>query len=232
MHLRAERDAILTALSAANRAAGALHGSVPSLRLSLTGNLLKVTGSDYDLVITANAAVGGDGNGTASLPARLTVDIVRSLAPGAVEFTTGDSDDDDVRISAGRADFTVRTIAGAEILPFDKPEDTVVTIPAEAFAEGLRQVVRAALTDDSRAPQLTGVYMVPRSGGLRMVATDSYRLAIRDLDGLDALDEKSDGILIPARALSEVQRLVDDAETIAFAGHDLHREAGMRIRAL
>ncbi|HTX00421.1 MAG TPA: DNA polymerase III subunit beta, partial [Acidimicrobiales bacterium] len=82
-----------------------------------------------------------------------------------------------------------------------------ITLPAQIFAEGLRQVVRAALTDDSRAPQLTGVLMVPTETGLRLVATDSYRLAVRDLDGVNALEAGAE-VLVPARALVEIQRLV------------------------
>jgi DNA polymerase III subunit beta len=74
-------------------------------------------------------------------------------------------------------------------------------------ADGLRQVVRAALTDDSRATQLTGVLLVATEKGLRLVATDSYRLAFRDLVGVSALDPGSE-VLVPARALGEIQRLV------------------------
>ena len=49
---------------------------------------------------------------------------------------------------------------GAEITRLSSPMSEPVTLPAARFAESLRQVVRAALTDDSRAPQLTGVLMV------------------------------------------------------------------------
>jgi len=48
--------------------------------------------------------------------------------------------------------------------------------------------VRAALVDDSRAPQLTGVLMVATEGGLRLIATDSYRLAFRDFAGMTVVD--------------------------------------------
>ena len=67
-------------------------------------------------------------------------------------------------------------------------------------------MVRAALTDDTRAPQLTGVLMVATETGLRLVATDSYRLAFRDLQGVSALPAGSE-VLVPARALAEIQRL-------------------------
>jgi DNA polymerase-3 subunit beta len=90
------------------------------------------------------------------------------------------------------------------------PTTEGITLPADRFAEGLRQVVRAALTDDTRAPQLTGVLMVATDSGLRLVATDSYRLAFCDLDGVSALAAGSD-VLVPARALAEIQRLVSSA---------------------
>ena len=82
-----------------------------------------------------------------------------------------------------------------------------ITLPAVPFGEGLRQVIPAALSDDSRAPQLTGVLMVAVDNGLRLVATDSYRLAFRDLKGMSALEPGSE-VLVPARALAEIQRLI------------------------
>jgi len=57
-----------------------------------------------------------------------------------------------------------------------------VTLPATGLADALRQVVRAASSEDSR-PILTGVLMAAEGGALRLVATDSYRLAVRDLPG-------------------------------------------------
>jgi DNA polymerase-3 subunit beta len=66
-------------------------------------------------------------------------------------------------------------------------------------------VVRAASSDDAR-PLLTGVLIAAEGSGVRLVATDSYRLAMRDIDGSDALVDSAQ-ILVPARALAELQRL-------------------------
>src|SRR6202043_2272378 len=101
----------------------------------------------------------------------------------------------------------VRVPVGAEITRLNPSAGEGITLPAKRFAEGLRQVIRAALTDDTRAPQLTGVLMVAKENGLRLVATDSYRLAFRDLVGISALNGSSE-VLVPARALAEIQRLV------------------------
>ena len=66
-------------------------------------------------------------------------------------------------------------------------------------------MVRAASNDDAR-PLLTGVLVPPGDGALRLVATDSYRLAMRDLAGARPFPGEED-ILVPARALTELQRL-------------------------
>lgn len=216
MKLRTERDGLLDALATASRAASARSavGSVsPSVQLVLRGNRLDVTGSDPDLVIEVRTTVAGEADGSVLLPSRLVVDIVRAFDPGAVTIT---SDDEEVRITSGRAEFSVRVPVSAEITRLSSPDSEGIAIPAGRFADGLRQVVRAALTDDTRAPQLTGVLMVATDTGLRLVATDSYRLAFRDLEGLSALAPGSE-VLVPARALGEIQRLVGgtDAESDA-----------------
>ena len=93
-----------------------------------------------------------------------------------------------------------------------EPSAEAVMLPADAMADALRQVVRAASTDDARAV-LTGVLLASDDDGLRMVATDSYRLAVRDLpdSGVLAAGQK---VLIPGRALNELQRLLGDVEQL------------------
>src|SRR5205807_8712573 len=97
---------------------------------------------------------------------------------------------------------------------------------ASEFAEALRQVVRAASTDDAR-PMLTGVLLAAEEGGLRLVATDSYRLAVRDLPGATVLRE-GQRVLVPAKALAELQRLLAGAEQVVLrlADHDAGFELG------
>jgi DNA polymerase III subunit beta len=222
---RTERDVLLEALSTASRAASprtTVGTGSPSIQLALHGNRLEIIGSDPDLVIEARISVQGDSDGIALLPSRLVVDIVRAFEPGAVSF---DGSEDEIRITSGRAEFVVRVATGAEITRLSSPMSDAVTLPSARFAESLRQVIRAALTDDSRAPQLTGVLMVATADGLRLVATDSYRLAFSDLPGVSALED-GPGVLIPARALSEIQRLTTSSDdkneaTLAFRHSEL-----------
>jgi DNA polymerase-3 subunit beta len=104
----------------------------------------------------------------------------------------------------------VRTFSVEDFPVLPDPRPDQVTLPAAALAEALRQVVRAASNDDAR-PLLTGVLVAAEGSGTRLVATDSYRLALRDLTGTGPLPEGTDQILIPARALTELQRLLPAA---------------------
>ncbi len=216
MKFRTERDGLLEAIATAGRAASqrGIGVGTPSLQLTLRSDRLEVVGSDPDLVIEVSTTVAGEADGSTLVPARLVTEIVRSFDPGTVTFLAGE---DEARLSSGRAEFMVRIPAGAAITRLGPPDGEGISLPAQLFADGLRQVVRAALTDDTRAPQLTGVLMVATETGLRLVATDSYRLAYRDLDGVSALEPGSE-VLVPARALVEIQRLVGSGGASASSG--------------
>lgn len=213
MKFRCERDALVEALATANRAVGK-SGSLPVLsgiRFELTGDALALTGSDLDLTITAQAEVKGSDDGIAVLPARLATDIVRVLESGAVDVEVVA---EEARIRSGRSEFAVRTIPAAEYPRVAEPSGDAVELDAQLLAQSLRQVVAAASTDESR-PILTGVLLAAEGGGLRLVATDSYRLAVRDLPGTSFLSE-GQSVLVPSQALKELGRLLDKASHITL----------------
>jgi DNA polymerase-3 subunit beta len=209
---RCERDVLADVLGTAGKAVSARGGALPvlsCLRLALVGDTLRVTGSDLDLTITATAEVDGTADGEAVIPSKLAADIVRVLEPGAVELEVGD---DEATITLGRAQFNVRTIPGTEYPRLQEPPQHGVTLPSHSLAEALRQVVAAASTDDSR-PILTGVLITTEGDGLRLVATDSYRLAIRDLPGTSLLAE-GQSVLVPRTALQELARVADKSAEV------------------
>jgi DNA polymerase-3 subunit beta len=141
-------------------------------------------------------------DGVCVAPAKLLADIVRSLEPGAV---TIESADDKVEIAAARSRFSLRTFPVDDFPVLPEPPEPMTSLPAAGLVDALRQVVRAASNDDAR-PLLTGVLVAAEGTGIRLVATDSYRLALRDLAGNDAKLDAAQ-ILVPARALAELQRL-------------------------
>jgi DNA polymerase-3 subunit beta len=223
---RCERDVLAEALGSAGRAATNRTGTLPVLsgvRMEVVDDRLTVTGTDLELTIRLGIDVGGERDGAVVLPARLVGDIVKALPAGAVSVT---ATDDEVSISAGRSQFSVRPLALDDYPSQSEPAAEPVQLPAAVLADALRQVVRAASTDDARAV-LTGVLLASDDDGLRLVATDSYRLAVRDLPDAEVL-VAGQKVLIPARALTELQRLMDGADelTVRLGDREATFESG------
>ncbi len=226
MKFRCERDLLVETVGTTSRAVSTRSGGIQALaglRFELSRDLLHITGadSDLDLVIEADTRVNGLEEGQFVVDARLVSDIVRSFDPGAVSV---DSDDEEVRIVSGRSQFGVKTYPSDDYPKLPPIEGAVMSMPGGQLADALRQVVRAASRNDMRQ-QFTGVLFSAEDKGLRLVATDSYRLAMRDLGKVEGMagDFRS---VVPARALGEVQRLLgvgsDDARDMTFRNGDVH----------
>ncbi len=214
MKFRCERDGLVEALGAAGRAVANRGGSLPVLsgvRAELEGDRLALTGSDLDLTIGVEVEVAGDTDGVAVVPAKIASDLVRSLEAGAVEVHV---EGDEAHIAAGRFQSSMRLLPADEFPRLPDPAPDAVTLAAKDFAEALHQVVPAASADDAR-PILTGVLMAAEGDGLRFVATDSYRLAVRDLPGTSVLRE-GQSVLVPSRALRELERLLGGAGEVTL----------------
>jgi len=165
---------------------------------------LRATDMEVGLRVPLEADV--EREGTVVLPARLTLDVVRSL-PGpraTLELRGGQGD---VELVSGSATFHLRTLRAEDFPPFPEPAegDTTVSVPARAFVETVGMVARSASRDETR-PILTGVLVSASGTEVRMVATDSYRLSVKET----RLETPLDGSLeanVPARALQELVRV-------------------------
>ncbi len=213
MKFRCERDVLVETLGTAGRAVSTRSGlpGLSGVQVELVGDQFTVTGSDLDLTITTTIEVSGESDGKAVIPARLAADIVKALSPGAVELST---EDDTLRISAGRSDFSIRLITSDEFPKITEIDAKPVELDAEQLAHALKQVVLAASSDDSR-PILTGVLLAAEGDSLRLVATDSYRLAMKDIDGIELLSE-GEQVLVPSRALGELHRILANGKSITL----------------
>jgi len=223
---RCEREILADALATAGRAATSRSGTLPVLsgvRLDVSDGDLTVTGTDLELTIRLSVPVHSDQDGSAVVPARLVADIVKALPAGAVEVSIAD---EEMSISAGRSQFSVRPLSLSDYPAQVEPDAEPVTLTTDAVGNALRQVVRAASTDDARAV-LTGVLITSEEDGLKMVATDSYRLAVRDLPRSTILSP-GQKVLVPGRALAELQRILsgDDELTVRLGAREAVFEAG------
>ena len=192
------------------------------IKAELSGNELRCTGTDTDLTINVVVPVAGEADGVTVLPGRLAADIVKALPQGAVSVEIGD---EEANISSGRAEFAIRVLPAEEYPRFAEPTGDPLTLAAAELAAALRQVVVAASADDAR-PILTGVLLTAEEGGLRLVATDSYRLAVRDLPGASVLAE-GQNVLVPSRALAELARVLPNEGAVELRLGD--RDASFQV---
>ena len=209
MKFRCERDTLAEAVATAQRTVASRTGALPvlqDLRITASGDGLELVGSDLEITNRVQVPAEVEETGVAVVP-KMLGDIVRKLEPGPVTVAvTGD----EAVITAGRFSTSLRLKPAEDYPRLASNDGQGVRLDAAAFALALRQVVRAASKDDLR-PILTGVLLTTHAGGLRLVATDSYRLAVRDLKGVSMLEE-GQRVLVAAKGLAEVQRLAGDGE--------------------
>ena len=212
MKITLERERLLAQLQTVSRVAStrsaiqALSGV--QLLASESGCELRATDMDVGLRVPLEAEVTRVG--TVVLPARLVLDVVRSLPAQSVTLELR-SAEQDVEMVSGSATFHIRTLRGEDFPPFPEPDDgSTVELPAEAFVSTALKVAGSASRDETR-PVLTGILVSASDRELRMVATDSYRLSVKETT-LEASLSAGFEVNVPARALQELGRLVTHAE--------------------
>jgi DNA polymerase-3 subunit beta len=208
-----ERDVLFSQLQTVSRVASTRSAiqALSGVQLSAqsAGCELRATDMDVGLRVPLEAEVERDG--TVVLPARLMLDVVRSLPAESVSVELRAAEQD-VEVVAGNATFHIRTLRSEDFPPFPEPDpDSSVELPAEAFVSTATKVAGSASRDETR-PVLTGILVSASDRELRMVATDSYRLSVKETT-LESPLSSAFEVNVPARALQELARLVGgDAE--------------------
>src|SRR6202142_3029409 len=201
-----------TRVASARSAVQALSGVMISAPADASPELL-ATDMEIGLRVPLQAEVVRPGS--AVLPARLLLDVARSLPSETLTMELRAAEQD-VELICGPTTFHLRTLRAEDFpsLPSPSP-DTRVVLPAEAFVQTVARVARSASRDETR-PVLTGILMSASGQELRMVATDSYRLSVKET----ALETPLQGSLeanVPARALGELVRIAQQAGSESIA---------------
>jgi DNA polymerase-3 subunit beta len=206
--IRCDRDALSEALQTVQRGVSTRPG-IPALTGVLleaaSEGMLTLTTTDLEVSARLSIEVQVSEGGTALVPARLLADTVKSLSDAPVEFET---DQAQARIRCAAYDGALRLLPAEDFPALQAPAGTRVACEAPRFAEAVSQVARAASRDEAR-PVLTGVLLEVSREGVTLVATDSYRLAVRDLVATAGGEAKA---IVPERALSEAGRAAQGIE--------------------
>jgi DNA polymerase III subunit beta len=205
MRFVVERDALAEAVAWIAR-------SLPSRPVLpvLSGLLLQaaadgLTMSCFDYEVSARISIDADVTepGTALVPGRLLAEITRSLPGHPVEV----DDKDDVTLTCGPASFSLVTLPMGEYPRLPELPRLAGTVDGGVFATAIGQVTPAASRDDT-LPVITGVNVEIEGDTLTLVATDRYRLAIRELGWSPARAGTSSTLLIPAKTLADAARMM------------------------
>lgn len=140
---------------------------------------LTLEATDLDLSVRCSVAALVEEEGDVVIPSRLLCDIIKSLPDVAIHIQTSD---DSATILCETSSFSLKTLEAQDFPGF--PEISTIskiTIPFGMFSSMVKRVAKVVSKDESRAI-LTGILIEAQDGILKMVATDSYRLAITDTE--------------------------------------------------
>ncbi|MBB5892643.1 DNA polymerase III subunit beta [Kutzneria kofuensis] len=171
-----------------------------------TGDALTVSGFDYEVSAQVGVPATIAAGGKTLVSGRLLADITKALPNHPVEIAV---DGARVSITCGSAKFSLPTMPVEDYPALPAMPQRAGALAGEVFAEAVGQVAVAAGKDDT-LPMLTGVRVEFNGGKLTLVATDRFRLAMREFDWEPA-DEVDTAVLVPARNLAEAAKTLGGA---------------------
>jgi DNA polymerase-3 subunit beta len=207
LKLTTKRDELVAKLSVVSRAVStrAATQSLSGILVTVGEDGVSLCATDLEMGLKTKLAAEVDGAGSILLPGRLLAELARSLGDATVEIELREAEHD-VEIRSGGSSFHLRTLPSEDFPRFPEDEGEPMKIPAPALAATVELVARAASRDDMR-PVLTGVLVSASGTEMTMVATDSYRLAVKRTELESAIGGELEAN-IPARALRELARIV------------------------
>ena len=217
MKISTAREALLAHLQTVTRAASTRSAvqALGGVQLAAQDGAIELRATDLEVGLRVPVEGEIAREGAVVLPARLVVDVVRAVRGDSVTLELRPAEQD-VEIKAGSATFHIRTLRLEDFPPLPEAGDGArVEVPAAAFVETVNKVARSASRDETR-PVLTGILVSASGSELRMVATDSYRLSVKETTLESALDGTFEAN-VPARALQELTRIAQQTGAEALA---------------
>ncbi|MFD5829398.1 DNA polymerase III subunit beta [Lentzea sp. NPDC060358] len=211
MKIRVERDGLADAVAWVARSLPS-RPPVPVLGGVLldaeSDDSLTVSGFDYEVSAQVGVPATIADGGRALVSGRLLADITKALPNHPVEISV---DGSRMMISCGSARFSLPTMPVEDYPALPSMPQLIGELPGDVFGEAVGQVAVAAGKDDT-LPMLTGVRVEIGEGKLTLVATDRFRLAMREFPWQPDASLADVAVLVPARTLG------DAAKTLGAGG--------------
>lgn len=215
MKLQVTQENLNRALSSVSRVANS-RGTLPILAnvlIKTSSNRLSLSATNLDIAITHYIGAKVSDEGSITVPARLMQDFVSSLPDGVINL---ELDDTKLHVTTDQYNSIVNGIVADDFPVMPGISDGKKwSLDASALKKGLQQVVFAASNDETR-PVLTGVLFQSTNGKLNLAATDSYRLAEKQVGQV----KEDVNFLVPASAIQDLLRAIDETNEKVIITHD------------
>ena len=182
--------------------------------IETTTDGLTLSSFDYEVSARTEIAAQVDEPGKILVSGRLLADIANRLPNAPVTFAT---EDGRIAVSCGSAKFTLLSMPVEEYPTLPQVSENSGLIKAEDFSQAIAQVAVAASRDDV-TPVITGVQLEVSENAISLVATDRYRVAVREIEwdsGTSGLETAT--ALVPARTLIEIGKTFGHSGTVSVA---------------
>lgn len=215
MKLQVTQENLNRALGSVARVANT-RGTLPILAnvlIKTSNNRLSISATNLDIAITHFIGAKVADEGVITVPARLMQDFVSSLPHGVIEL---DLQETKLHVTTDQYKSVVNGVVADDFPVMPAIESgTSWKVGSTVFKKGLQQVVFAASNDETR-PVLTAVLLTVKNGKLAMAATDSYRLAEKQL----GTNKQAINLLVPATAMHDLLRVLGDDDEQITVTHD------------
>ena len=219
MKISVARDELVAKLGIVSRAVST-RGTVQVLSgilLRADGGVLTLAATDMELSLRTTLDAQVEGDGAVVIPGKPLVELARLLPESEVTIEYR-PEEGTVQIVSGSYSSRLHVFNAEDFPRLPAVDAQLHAIDREALLETIDRVARSASRDESR-PVLTGILVRFEAGKLVMVATDSYRLSVKETE-LDSAAPELEAI-IPARALTELSRLAG-GDTVELGVHENH----------
>jgi DNA polymerase-3 subunit beta len=175
---------------------------------------LTLSSFDYDVSAQASLPVAVEEPGDVLVSGKLLAEITRSLPPRTVEMVT---DGSRMTVTCGSAQFSLLMLPSEDYPALPDMPPAVGTVESDVFAAAVAQVAAAAGRDETTLPALTGVRTEIEGEKLTLIATDRYRLAVRELRWNPAQPDLTAAVLVPGKALADTARALTAGAEVSIA---------------
>jgi len=212
MQFECTRDGLLEQIQIVQKAVSA-RSTLPILTgilFNVKDNKLTLSSTDLEMSIKCELDVNEKSSGSIVIPARLISDVLRNLPEAVVKFNS-DTSNNQIFLQCEKSTFNIKVLH-----PEDFPKipeiggGSLIKVDGKELIEAIKQIIKAVSRDETR-PVLTGVLINISEGKLKMVATDSYRLAIKEIKAKSKTEENVK-VVVPAKVLDEIIKVISQEE--------------------